>query len=218
MLELWGAVLKEAQEKLKERRKELSSGEQEFIQASVALRQNRRQLIYLIFGGLGVCSLLGMGFWGWWNYIPPGQLTQIRWKLADVSKRITDPNYQSKAAIAFAKGENFTLVSTQALAKLFDLFQQQVECVLLNACYSEEQADSIHQHIDCVVGMNQTIGDRVAIKFSIGFYTALLAGRNYEDSFQMGCTSIDLQGIPEYATPQIKIRRRRSAVSKKLFT
>ncbi|AKG23223.1 CHAT domain-containing protein [Calothrix sp. 336/3] len=104
---------------------------------------------------------------------------------------------------------NMQLVSTQALAKLFDLFQQQVECVLLNACYSEAQADSIHQHIDCVVGMNQAIGDKTAIKFSIGFYTALGAGMNYEDCFQMGCTSIDLQGIPEYATPEIKIRRRR---------
>lgn len=104
---------------------------------------------------------------------------------------------------------NIQLVSTQALAKLFDLFQEQVECVLLNACYSEEQADSIHQHIDCVVGMNQAIGDKAAIKFSVGFYTALAAGMNYEDCFQMGCTSIDLQGIPEYATPKIKIRRRR---------
>ena len=36
------------------------------------------------------------------------------------------------------------LVSTPALAKLFDLFQSQVECVLLNACYSEEQATAIH--------------------------------------------------------------------------
>ncbi|UNU23619.1 CHAT domain-containing protein [Microcoleus vaginatus] len=101
------------------------------------------------------------------------------------------------------------LVSTQALAKLFDLFQEQIECVLLNACYSEEQATAIHQHIDCVVGMNQAIGDATAIKFSIGFYTALAAGMNYEDCFQMGCTSIDLQGIPEYLTPEIKIRRRR---------
>ncbi|AFZ56187.1 CHAT domain-containing protein [Anabaena cylindrica FACHB-243] len=100
------------------------------------------------------------------------------------------------------------LVSTQALAKLFDLFQEQVECVLLNACYSEEQATAIHQHIDCVVGMNQAIGDKAAIKFSIGFYTGLGAGRNYEDCFQIGCTNIDLQGIPEYATPEIKIRRR----------
>ncbi|MBE9225182.1 CHAT domain-containing protein [Phormidium sp. LEGE 05292] len=101
------------------------------------------------------------------------------------------------------------LVSTQALAKLFDLFQEQVECVLLNACYSKEQATAIHQYIDCVVGMNQAIGDKAAINFSIGFYTALWAGRNYEDCFQMGCTSIDLQAIPEYLTPEIKFRRRR---------
>ena len=104
------------------------------------------------------------------------------------------------------------LVSTQALAKLFDLFQEQVECVLLNACYSEEQADSIHQHVDCVVGMNRAIGDRAAIEFSIGFYTALAALRNYEDCFQMGCTSIDLQEIPEYLTPVLKIRRRRDQI------
>ncbi|MEA5595084.1 CHAT domain-containing protein [Rivularia sp. UHCC 0363] len=100
------------------------------------------------------------------------------------------------------------LVSTQSLVKLFDLFQEEVECVLLNACYSKEQAAAIHQHIDCVVGMNQAIGDRAAIKFSVGFYTALFSERNYQDCFDMGCTAIDLQGIPEYATPQIKIRRR----------
>ncbi|MEO1765589.1 MAG: CHAT domain-containing protein, partial [Cyanobacteria bacterium J06629_18] len=98
------------------------------------------------------------------------------------------------------------LVSTQALAKLFRPFQQQVECVLLNACYSEVQATEIHQHIDCVVGMNKAIGDKAAIKFSVGFYTALWSGMSYEDCFDMGCTSIDLQGIPESLTPKIKIR------------
>ena len=105
------------------------------------------------------------------------------------------------------------LVSTQALAKLFDLFQQQVECILLNACYSEAQATAIHQHIDCVVGMNKVIGDEAAIQFSIGFYTALFASRNYQDCFHMGCAAIDLLGIPEYATPEIKIRQRRYQTS-----
>lgn len=100
------------------------------------------------------------------------------------------------------------IVSTQALAKLFDLFQEQIECVLLNACYSEAQATAIHQHIDCVIGMNQVIGDEAAIQFSVGFYTALFSNRNYQDCFHMGCAAIDLQGIPEYATPEIKIRRR----------
>lgn len=106
------------------------------------------------------------------------------------------------------------LVSTQALTKLFDLFQQKLECVLLNACYSKEQATAIHQHIDCVVGMNKAIGDKAAIKFSVGFYTALFSERDYQDCFQMGCAAIDLQGIPEYATPEIKIRRRSYQKSK----
>jgi len=113
---------------------------------------------------------------------------------------------------------NQQLVSTQALAKLFDLFQQQVECVLLNACYSEAQAFAIHQHIDCVVGMNKAIGDQAAIKFSVGFYTALFTNRNYQDCFDMGCAAIDLQGIPEYATPEIKIRRRRYQASQAIIS
>ncbi|KST63551.1 CHAT domain-containing protein [Mastigocoleus testarum] len=100
------------------------------------------------------------------------------------------------------------LVSTEALGKLFSLFQHIIECVLLNACYSEVQATEIHQHIDCVIAMNKAIGDKAAIKFSIGFYTALWSGMNYKDCFHMGFTSIDLQGIPEYLTPVIKIRQR----------
>lgn len=100
------------------------------------------------------------------------------------------------------------LVSTEPLARLFGLFQDKIECVLLNACYSQTQADAIHQHIDYVVGMNQAIGDVAAIEFAIGFYDALGAGRSYEDCFEVGCASVDLQGIPESDTPVLKARRR----------
>ncbi|MDZ7950490.1 CHAT domain-containing protein [Nostoc sp. DedQUE09] len=102
------------------------------------------------------------------------------------------------------------LVSTESLARLFGLFQDKIECVLLNACYSETQALAIHQHIDYVIGMNQTIGDKAAIKFAIGFYNALGASRPYEDCFEFGCTSVDLQGIPESQTPILKARKRPS--------
>jgi len=100
------------------------------------------------------------------------------------------------------------LVSTESLARLFGLFLDKIECVLLNACYSQAQAEAIHQHIDYVVGMNQVIGDDAAIEFAIGFYDALFAGRSYEECFEVGCASIDLQGIPEHSTPQLKARRR----------
>jgi hypothetical protein len=100
---LRGAVLKEAEEKQKQRREELSKGEQEFILASVALRQRSQQLIYLSLGGIGSILLLALGFWGWLNYTTWGQLTQIRWQLTDVSQQVRSPKYQSQAAFAFLK-------------------------------------------------------------------------------------------------------------------
>lgn len=92
-------------------------------------------------------------------------------------------------------------VSPNALASLFEQFANQVHCVVLNACYSEAQANAIAKHINYVVGMNQAIGDRAAIAFAIGFYQALGAGRTVEDAYQLGCVQIRLQGIPEHLTP-----------------
>ncbi len=97
-------------------------------------------------------------------------------------------------------------VSSQALAGLFKLFKDYVECVVLNACYTTVQAEAIHQYINCVVGMDKTIGDRAAINFAVGFYRALMNGESYQKSFEFGRNAIDLQNIPEYQTPQIKIR------------
>ncbi len=52
------------------------------------------------------------------------------------------------------------LVQTNALASMFKLFAQKgVECVILNACYSEVQADAISQYVNYVIGMNRAVGD-----------------------------------------------------------
>ncbi|MGH7999493.1 MAG: CHAT domain-containing protein [Brasilonema sp.] len=93
------------------------------------------------------------------------------------------------------------LVSSEALAGLFRLFADQVECVILNACSSEVQAQAISQYIDYVIGMNQSIGDKAAIEFAVGFYAALGAGRSYEFAYAIGCNAIQLAGIQENLTP-----------------
>ena len=98
------------------------------------------------------------------------------------------------------------LVSSESLAGLFKFFKNHVDCVVLNACYSEVQAEAIHEHINCVIGMNQSIGDKAAIEFATGFYEALTSGRNYQDSLGLGCNAIDLKNIPESQTPQFKIK------------
>jgi uncharacterized protein YjbI with pentapeptide repeats len=96
------------------------------------------------------------------------------------------------------------LVSTEALAKLFELFASQVECVILNACYSEVQASAIVKYIPYVIGMNKEIGDKAAIKFATGFYNALSAGESVEFAYKLGCNVIQLDGIPENLTPVLK--------------
>jgi hypothetical protein len=92
------------------------------------------------------------------------------------------------------------LVGSGALANLFRLFNR-VECVVLNACYSKFQAEAIARHIEYVIGMSQGIGDKAAIEFSVGFYSALGAGESIEFAYELGCNAIQLEGLPEELTP-----------------
>jgi hypothetical protein len=94
-------------------------------------------------------------------------------------------------------------VRSAALAGLFELFADKVECVVLNACYSEVQAVAIAHHIPYVVGMNQAVGDRAARVFAVGFYDALGAGESFDFAYKLGRNRIALEGIAEELTPVI---------------
>src|SRR6476469_4563608 len=96
------------------------------------------------------------------------------------------------------------LVNAKALAALFEAFKEYVECVILNACYSEVQADAIARHIPYVSGMKQAVGDRAAREFAVGFYDALAAGESIEFAYKLRCVSISMAGIPEELTPVLK--------------
>ena len=93
------------------------------------------------------------------------------------------------------------VVSGTSLAKLFHLVNQEVRCVVLNACFSDEQAKAISEHIDFVVGMRDAIGDDAALKFAQGFYEAVWAGEAFERAFKFGCSAIDTAGIAEDHVP-----------------
>jgi hypothetical protein len=95
------------------------------------------------------------------------------------------------------------LVETRAIANLFKCFAKEIECVVLNACYSVKQAEAIAQYIPYVIGMNRAVGDTAARMFAVGFYDALGAGRDIESAFELACNRIELEGIPESLTPQL---------------
>jgi len=106
-----------------------------------------------------------------------------------------------------AENGQMRLVPTAAIADLFSFFATQLECVILNACYSEVQAEAISQHVDYVIGMSQAVGDQAAIKFAVGFYEALSDGRSYEEAYRFGCNAVDMFQMPRNIV--LKTRQKR---------
>jgi hypothetical protein len=140
------------------------------------------------------------------------ELPQLSVRAADVSQALLDTQPHivhfsghgtSDGALCFENRIGETqVVQPEALAALFEQFADQVNCVLLNACYSEIQAKAIAKHIDYVIGMNRAIGDKAAIAFAIGFYQAIGGGRTIEGAYKLGCAQIGLaEGILEQFTP-----------------
>ncbi len=95
-------------------------------------------------------------------------------------------------------------VTADALTRMFRLFPC-VECVVLNACYSEEQAIEIHRHVPYVVGMSLSIGDRAAIDFAEAFYDGVFAGRGYREAYELGLSG--MANDVEVWTPIFKERK-----------
>jgi hypothetical protein len=96
---------------------------------------------------------------------------------------------------------NVETVNPDGIATLFKLSSKYVECVILNACYSEIQAREIVKHINYVVGMNKSIPDPVAIAFSLGFYQALGSGEDIPTAYEYGCAQIQMRYKYEHTIP-----------------
>jgi WD40 repeat protein len=85
------------------------------------------------------------------------------------------------------------LVGTDVLQRLFKIFSDHLECILLNACYSEEQADAIVQHINYVIGMDREVRDDAAIAFAVDFYRGLGNGLSIEQAFELGKVAVSME-------------------------
>ncbi len=91
-----------------------------------------------------------------------------------------------EAGLAFETDQGRTqVVPTEPLAQMFGHFSDTVQCVLLNACYSEEQARAIVEHVPFVIGMDSAIPDKAALVFSVAFYKALASGENFVSAFEL---------------------------------
>jgi esterase/lipase superfamily enzyme len=100
------------------------------------------------------------------------------------------------------------LVGINHLADLFGILKGATECVVLNACYSLENASALTDYVECVVGMEKAIGDPSALRFAAGFYRGVAFGRNYREAFRLGCNEIDLTALPDSSVPHFTNRQK----------
>ncbi len=100
-------------------------------------------------------------------------------------------------------------VSAQTLGELFGR-QPELQGVLLNACFSAEQAEGIAQSVPWVIGMEAAIPDEHSIAFAVSFYLALGAGNDVEDAFESGRSQLRLEFGSE--DPPARIIRRGGTV------
>lgn len=98
---------------------------------------------------------------------------------------------------------NSKLVTTESLTNFFELFSEQVNCVLLNACYTTSQARSIAYHIDYVIGMSNAVGDESAIEFAVAFYDGVFSGKSIDFSFEIARNAIQVKGYEDYKLPTL---------------
>jgi Effector-associated domain 11 len=83
---------------------------------------------------------------------------------------------------------------SRPLTEVFKLFHEVVGCVVLNACYSQQQAGHIHEYIPHVIGTTQKIDDENAIQFATLFYAAIGEGHEIPFAYEFARLGLDLEG------------------------
>lgn len=105
-------------------------------------------------------------------------------------------------------GGGAELVTPEGVARLFSVYETSIECVFVNACYSERLARAVFKSIDNVIGMRWKVGDAAAVQFSRGFYTAYFNGVRVPDAFNAGLADIERSEAtqPDSRTPLLLTR------------
>jgi CHAT domain len=89
----------------------------------------------------------------------------------------------------------YRIVRGEALSRLMK--DRGVKLVVLNACFSTDQADSLSAAVDTVVGTTREVGDEAARRFSIAFYRTLGEGHTVGDAFRDGGDSLNLHNLKD---------------------
>lgn len=117
---------------------------------------------------------------------------------------------------SFSLGQ--TTVKLKFLERVFLEYSNIVKCVIFNTCNSDKAAEKISPYIDYVVSMNNSILDKMAIKFANGFGSGLVNG--YSDGIDIfltgyveGIIALTNEDYSQELIPVLKIRYKQGVLN-----
>lgn len=135
----------------------------------------------------------------WWA-VQPRDITQALFAVEPHFVHFAGHGDSKEGSIVV--GDEYGYIHTIPVDGLVQAFQaagQGVRCVVVNACNTERLAQALAAAGLCVVGMRQPVGDQSAVRFSIGFYQALGAGRSVEAAFGAGVAQLMMTPLADDA-------------------
>jgi hypothetical protein len=84
-------------------------------------------------------------------------------------------------------------VSAEVLAQVVAAAGRSLRLVVLNACYSQPQAEALAAHVPCVVGSGDEISDQDATRYAAAFYRSLAFGHSVKNAHDQGLAAIALE-------------------------
>lgn len=102
------------------------------------------------------------------------------------------------------KNGNVAEVSATAIEGLVKL-SESVQCLVLNACFSESVARQVKVHVKAVIGCTVEIDDDAAIAFTRAFYRALRHGHLVQRAYDLALNDLQLNGMENEAKKYVFI-------------
>lgn len=113
---------------------------------------------------------------------------------------------KEKKIILGGKRGRGKMLNPEGLTRLLALHRSHLRLVLLNACFTHEQARSIAGVVNYSIGANKAIGDKVGVAFAGAFYRALGFGKSVRYAFESATAELALTKIPRSRGMQLFVR------------
>lgn len=105
------------------------------------------------------------------------------------------------------EARNGQAVPIDALARLFEMFKNNVRLVFLNACSTKCAVQAFKQTIDFAIGLKEEVGDAAAITFASTFYGGLSCGHPVKRAFELAKRLLDLNASSDKDNYMLFIRQ-----------